>query len=138
MKAAHWCASVTLFAGLFFLASCVMPQVWIDEVLPTVTPIPPATPAPLPKREPTPYANGRVAGKVCRAGVDVVLESCCPPWQATYTSDPDGAYAFESLTAGTFTVTCGLYSQVVTLATSDSQVNVDLCPPPTQPPLANE
>jgi hypothetical protein len=79
-----------------------------------------------------------VAGKVCLAGVEVVLQSCCPPWRAGYTSDPDGAYAFEALTAGTFTVTCGLYSKVVTLGTSDSQVNVDLCPPPTYPPLAGK
>lgn len=135
IKAARWYGFVTLFVGLLLLTVCTPPQFGIEIVDPTAAP---ATSAPLSKREPTPYANGRVAGKVCQAGAKVVLQSCCPPWQATYTSDPDGAYAFEALTAGTFTITCGLYSEVVTLETSDSQVNVDLCPPPTAPPLASE
>jgi len=42
-----------------------------------------------------------------------------------------GASAFESLTAGTFTVTAGLRSRRVTLSRCDSQANVDLCPLPT-------
>jgi hypothetical protein len=79
-----------------------------------------------------------VTGHVCQAGTTVFLRSCCPPYEAREKSDAAGNFAFEGLTEGTFTVTCGLHSEVVTLETYESQVDVDLCPPPTPPPLASE
>jgi hypothetical protein len=57
-------------------------------------------------------------------------------YEAREKSDASGFFVFEGLTEGTFTVTCGLYSEVVTLKTYESQVDVDLGPPPTQSPLA--
>ena len=135
-----------LLAGMVLLASCTL-GVYLEEVPPTtvvptptlpptLTPSPGRTPSPLATRLPTPLASGRIAGKVCLAGADVFARSCCPPWQAVTTSDATGSFAFEALTVGTFTVTCGLYSEVVTLETYESQVDVDLCPPPTHGPVA--
>jgi hypothetical protein len=147
---------VGLLVGLLLLAACRMPKVWIEDPLPpagsplpttapppttppaTTTPPPTTTPedtpAPRPTRLPTPYASGRVTGQVCLAGVTVYLRSCCPPYEAREKSDASGFFAFEGLTEGTFTVSCGLYSEVVTLETYESQVDVDLCPPPTAKP----
>ena len=79
-------------------------------------------------RLPTPCASGRIAGKICLAGDDVYLRSCCPPWSASTTSDAGGGFAFEALTVGTFTVTWGQQIRVVEIDTCASQVNVDLCP----------
>jgi hypothetical protein len=137
-----------LLAGVVLLASCTL-GAYFEDVPPTtvvplptptltLTPSPGRTPSPLATRLPTPCADGRIAGKVCLAGADVYARSCCPPWEAVTTSDGGGGFAFEALTVGTFTVTCGLYSRVVALTTCESQVNVDLCPPPTQPPLAEQ
>lgn len=103
---------------------------------PTLAAGPTLTPAPVPTHLPTPLANARVTGHVCQAGATIFLRSCCPPYEARETSDAAGSFAFEGLTEGTFTVTFGLYSEVVTLETYESQVDVDLCPPPTHPPLA--
>ena len=139
-----------LLAGMVLLASCTL-GVYFEDIPPTMvvptptrpstltpvlmlTPSPGRTPSPLATRLPTPLASGRIAGKVCLAGADVYARSCCPPWQASTVSDAGGAFAFEALTVGTFTVTCGLYSRVVILETFDSQVNVDLCPPATAKP----
>ena len=102
-----------------------------------ISPVPPTfTPAPVATHLPTPLASARVTGQVCQAGATVYLRSCCPPYEARETSDARGFFAFEGLTEGTFTVSCGPYSDVVTLETYESQVDVNLCPPPTPPPLA--
>ena len=134
-------ASVLLLSGCFYLKA--------GRVPPTITPgpagpapavpastVPPTSmPAPMPTRLPTPLASARVTGHVCQTGVTVFLRSCCPPYEAREKSDAAGTFAFEGLTEGTFTVTCGLYSEVVTLKTYESQVDVDLCPPPTHEPV---
>ena len=114
--------------------TCIPAPTAVPSSTPTLTPSPGRTPSPVATRLPTPLASGRIAGKVCLAEADVYARSCCPPWEAVTVSDATGAFAFEALTVGTFTVTCGLHSPVVTLATFDSQVNVDLCPPPTPAP----
>jgi len=151
MAAPHRRPLLALLVALPLLAACMVPRVGIEDpappageqvsatvppptTAPPLAPTPQPTPAPLPTRLPTPCASGRVAGQVCLSGADVFLHSCCPPYEAKKRSDATGAFAFEALTVGTFTVTCGLYSEVVTLRTCESQVNVDLCPPPTARP----
>lgn len=125
------CLSICgLLVGLLLLAACNMPRFWIEAVTPTAGGLA-RTPAPLPSRLPTPCASARVAGKSCLAGADVYLTACCPDWEAVTISDAGGGFAFEALTVGTFTVTAGSYSRQVTIKYCDSQVNVDLCPPPT-------
>jgi hypothetical protein len=124
---------------LFLLAGCALPQMGVEIVTPPTTilvrtPATPVTPAPTPSPLPTLCSHARVSGKVCQAGLDVYLTTCCPEWMAITTSDERGAFAFESLTAGTFTVTAGLRSRQVTLPGCYSQVSVDLCPPPTPVP----
>lgn len=135
MSVLRRCRVWSLLLGLLLAAGCTV-QVAYEEITPTAEVLPSAQaaatvrrPATLPPREPTPCASGRVAGKVCLAWADVSIRSCCPPWEATTTSDGGGGFAFESLTVGTFTVTVGAYSRRVTLETCESQVNVDLCPP---------
>lgn len=95
------------------------------------TPATPVTAVPTPSPPSTLCSHARVSGQVCRAGLDVYLTTCCPEWTAITTSDGRGAFAFESLTAGTFTVTAGRLSRRVTLEGCYSQVSEDLCPPPT-------
>ena len=64
MKAWRRCCLFALSVGLLLLVACAVPRVRFETIHPTA---PPSTPAPLPKREPTPYASGRVSGKVCLA-----------------------------------------------------------------------
>jgi hypothetical protein len=127
-----------LLSGCFYIkAGRMVPTIVPGPATAAPTsPAPPTlTPAPVPTHLPTPLASARVTGHVCQAGVTVFLRSCCPPYEAREKSDAAGNFAFEGLTEGTFTVTCGLYSEVVTLETYESQVDVDLCPPPTREPL---
>jgi hypothetical protein len=95
-----------------------------------VTVLPAATPGPSPTPLPTLCAHARVSGKACPAGVEVYLSSCCPEWVGVTTADESGAFAFESISAGTYTVTAGLRSRRVVLHQCDSQVSVDLCAGP--------
>lgn len=138
-------AVLLLVAGLLvLLAACEAPRLSVD-VIPPETTVSARTPAAsvtaprftaLPTSSPraTLCAHGRVAGKVCRPGVDVYLRTCCPDWEAVTTSGAGGAFAFEGLTAGTFTITAGLQSRQVILKGCYSQVNVDFCPEPTVGP----
>lgn len=106
---------------------------------PTRTRIPTLTPGPTHTPSPTVCAQARVSGRVCTAGQQVTLSSCCPEWVARTNADTQGRFEFAALTAGTFTVSDGRRSQVVTLEACDSAVTVNLCPPaptagPTCPP----
>ncbi len=147
------------FCLLCLLAACSLPQLSVevesanpsavpgtstptpvDTATPTVSPTPTTTPTmtrtPGPSATPIPTlcAHARIAGQVCEARIDVTISTCCPDWTAITTSDDRGAFAFADLTAGTFTVRAGERSRQVTLKQCDSQVSVDLCPPPTMAP----
>lgn len=106
---------------------------------PTRTAIPTLTPGPTHTPSPTVCAQARVSGRVCTAGQQVTLSSCCPEWAAHTNADTQGRFEFAALTAGTFTVSDGRRSRTVVLETCGSAVSVDLCPPaptpgPTCPP----
>ena len=76
-----------------------------------------------------------MAGQTCIARSDVTLSSCCPEWSAVTTADDLGAFAFADVTAGDYTVSAAGRSRQIRLNQCDSQVSVDLCPPPTHPPV---
>jgi formylglycine-generating enzyme required for sulfatase activity len=96
---------------------------------PTRTPSPSITPTPAP----TLCAHARVTGRTCVAGASVTISSCCPQWIGRTNADTQGHFEFSALTAGTFTVSSGGRSRTVTLEQCDSDVTVDLCPPPATP-----
>jgi formylglycine-generating enzyme required for sulfatase activity len=100
---------------------------------PTRTSIPTLTPMPTHTPSPTVCAQARVSGRVCTAGQQVTLSSCCPEWAAHTNADTQGRFEFAALTAGTFTVSGGGRSRTVVLETCESAVTVDLCPPPPTP-----
>ena len=122
------------------LAACSAPQVGVKFLPPgdTMVALPTATRTPGPSWTPIPTlcARARVAGQTCAARVDVTLSSCCPEWSAVTTADDLGAFAFANITAGEYTVTAAGRSRTIRLNQCDSQVSVDLCPPPTPLPAS--
>ena len=135
---------LVLLAGLLaaFLAACSAPRLGArfippDHTLlavPTATPT--LTPGPSPTPAPTLCAHARISGQTCVAHGDVKIYSCCPEWSAITTADEVGAFEFDQITAGEYTVSAAGRSREVQLTYCDSQVSVDLCPPPTHPPLS--
>jgi hypothetical protein len=130
-------------ALLVLLAACSVPRpgaaflppghtlLAAPTATPTLTPGPSETPAP------TLCAHARVSGQTCIAHVEVLISSCCPEWSANTWADEVGAFEFDNLTAGTFTVSAGGRSREITLKYCDSQFSVNLCPQPTHPPLGH-
>jgi hypothetical protein len=150
---------VLFLAGALLLGSCAITLEVDPQTAPaapvaagaggvsaTSTPAPTAPPAPTlrpslgPSVAPSPTvcALARVGGRVCAAGTTVTISSCCPEWLARANANTQGYFEFAALTAGTFTVSDGRHSQVVTLAACESAVTVNLCPPaaPTPAPPA--
>jgi hypothetical protein len=103
----------------------------------TATPTPRFTPGPSPTPTPTLCAHARVSGQICVAHGVVWIESCCPVWYSTARTDEAGAFEFDNLTAGTFTVSAEGRSWEVVLAGCYDQADVNLCPPPTHGPLGH-
>lgn len=148
--------SVLFLAGALLLGSCAIelevdpppapagPEsvvaIRISSAAPTPAPTAPSTPlrSPIPGPSvlpsPTVCAQARVSGRVCAAGATVTLSSCCPEWLAQANADAQGYFEFPALTAGTFTVSDGRHSEVVTLAACASTASVNLCPPTAPPP----
>jgi hypothetical protein len=116
-------AILGLLAALLLVAGCESPR-------PLLTVLPEATAGPSPTPLPTLCAHARVSGRVCTPGATVYLRSCCPEWVGMMNADERGAFAFESISAGTYTVTSGLRSQRLVLPQCDSQASVDLCSGP--------
>ena len=136
---------LSLLAGIAVVAGCcrvevgVVPPTLLSEGAGGPAPAPTArpTPGPSPTPVPTLCARARVSGQTCAPWIDVTLSSCCPEWTAVTTADEVGAFEFDNVTAGEYTVSAGGRSRQIQLNHCDSQVSVDLCPPPTHPPLVH-
>lgn len=126
---------------LLLLTACAVPRFSIVIVQPTLTPpatptrTPTLTPGPSETPAPTLCAHARVSGQVCVAHAVVRISACCPEWYAETNADEVGVFEFDNLTAGAYTVSAAGRSWDVTLNTCYSQASVNLCPPPTHPPL---
>lgn len=102
---------------------------------PTSTPTPHFTAGPSPTPTPTLCARARASGQTCVAYSKVRIESCCPLWYAETPADEVGAFEFDNLTAGTYTVSAEGRSWEIVLPDCYSQASVNLCPPPTHEPV---
>jgi hypothetical protein len=145
-------AALLALAGCFHYKAGVLQPTRLPETadpvtsLPTSTPTPTPTPTSTPTRTPTPgpspiptptlCAHARISGQTCVAHAKVRIESCCPTWYAEGLADEVGAFEFDDITAGEYTVSADGRSWEVVIEDCYGQASVNLCPPPTHPPLS--